>query len=157
MSQALGRLRIKLWWKWAALAIGAVLIVFLLWFFVFRGSGTSPNAPVSNPPPRFALGQTITYPQYVAAVDTALSDVQAARSDAGKKATKLKSAASALEQVDGANISGAPGGNSPVQVDNGAITAELEEAARTSPPRSPPYRGYPRVCTGRVRACRQAR
>lgn len=124
MSRALGRLRTQAWWKWAALAAGAVLAVFLLWFFVFRGSGVTPAAS-PTPPPRFSLGKTISYDTYLAAVDRALSDLRDARADATQKATKVSDAANELEQVDGANISGSPGGDNPVQVDNSALTVEL--------------------------------
>ena len=113
-------------WKWAALAGAALLAVFLLWFFVFRSSGAGP-APASHQPPPFALGKTITYESYRAAVDSALSDVRAARTaDQKDRPSKLAHAASTLEQVDGANVSGGSGAQSAVQVDNSAIIAELK-------------------------------
>jgi hypothetical protein len=112
------------WWKWAALAAAALLAVFFLWFFVFRGGNSSPATPPA-PPPRFSLGKTISYDAYLSAVDRALSDLSEARTDPSQKTAKLNDAANALEQVEGASISGAPGGDNPVQVDNTALTVEL--------------------------------
>src|SRR5438045_9124816 len=91
-------------WRWWSLAVAALLTVFLLWFVVCR---TPPGArPVTvPPPPRPALGKTLPYEQYAAAVDSALSDVRAARSLSGDdRKKKLQSAAATLEKVEGASV-----------------------------------------------------
>src|SRR5207302_1185911 len=81
------------------------------------------------PPPRPALGKTIPYDQYQAAVDGALSDVRAARSLSGSERTrKLQSAATTLEGVEGAGVS-IHGGEAPAEIDNTAITGELRSTS----------------------------
>lgn len=112
-------------WRWGALVAAALLAVFLAWFFIFRDApGRGASAP-ATPPPRPALGKTITFQEYTAEVNSALEEVRAARAASGEeREKKLRSAATTLEQVEGAGVN-PPGGGSPAEVDNTFLTRGL--------------------------------
>jgi hypothetical protein len=126
LRRSLGRLRdIPASWRWTALGTAALIAAVLVWYFFLRSTpGAAPSA--ATPPARPALGQTLAYDQYSAAVDGALSAVREAASLEGAERTrKLEDAAAALEKVEGARVAPRGAGSAAAEVDNTAIIAEL--------------------------------
>lgn len=110
-------------WRWAALATALVAAVFVVWFFFLRDG---PQNIATPPQPRPAIGQTVTYGDYAAAIDSALSDVRTARSassDDRKKAAQT--AIATLEKVEGAQVGIRSAAAAPAEIDNTRILAEL--------------------------------
>jgi hypothetical protein len=107
--------------------LGVVVLVatVLMWLLVIRNApGQQPQA--AAPPVRPAVGVSIPYSQYLAAVTEALSHVREARRLAAEERTKrLERAAAALEKVEGVNVPSKAGGVA--EVDNTAILAALRE------------------------------
>ena len=111
-------------YRFVAAGLVAVMAVFLLWFFIFRDTSTT-GRPAGVPAPRPALGKTVAYAQYRAAISSALEDVRAAMTlQGGERTKRLESAAKSLEGVEGAGV---PEGasNTFAQVDNTILIAEL--------------------------------
>jgi hypothetical protein len=125
MSRALAWLRrIPIWWGLGALAALLLILGFLVWYFLLRGS--SPAAVVQTPPARPALGKVVSFADYRKAVSQAQADLGAARSatgDARKKA--IQKTATDLESVEGASVTPLGANAKPSQVDNTLILSEL--------------------------------
>src|SRR5215210_3675260 len=117
-------------WRWATLAAIGLLAVLLIWLFFLRNSQGGGGSNIPGPlTPRPAVGQVITRQRYATAVESALSDVRAAKGTSGDERKKsLEKAARTLEGVEGAGILSAPG--SVAIVDNTAII----EAMRAGSP-----------------------
>jgi hypothetical protein len=110
--------------KLAGLVAVVLMAALLGWYFFFR------NVPgqgqlATPPPPRPAIGKTITYREYTAAILSALSDVRKANPAAlgDEREELLKKAASTLEGVEGAGVPARDGGLS--EVDNTTIIEAL--------------------------------
>ncbi|HYP40669.1 MAG TPA: DUF4129 domain-containing protein [Chloroflexia bacterium] len=125
MSVLLQRLRgVPARTRWAGLAAIALMVALLGWYFFFR-SVPGQGQIAAPPPPRPAIGKTLTYREYTAAILSALSDVRKAKPAAlgDEREELLKKAAGTLEGVEGAGVPARDGGLS--EIDNTAIIDAL--------------------------------
>jgi hypothetical protein len=109
--------------KWGGLAAVVLMAALLGWYFFRSAPGQGQLA--APPPPRPAIGKTITYREYTAAILSALSDVRKAKPAAlgDEREELLKKAAGTLEGVEGAGTPARDGGLS--EIDNTAIIDAL--------------------------------
>lgn len=109
--------------KWAGMAAVVLMAALLGWYFFFRSVPGQGQLPA--PPPRPAIGKTITYREYTAAILSALSDVRKAKPAVlgDEREELLKKAASTLEGVEGAGVPARDGGLS--EIDNTVIIGAL--------------------------------
>ncbi|HYO49809.1 MAG TPA: hypothetical protein VEW94_08145, partial [Chloroflexia bacterium] len=110
--------------KWGGLVAVVLMAALLGWYFFFR-SVPGQGQVATPPPPRPAIGKTITYREYTAAILSALSDIRKAKPAAlgDEREELLKKAAGTLEGVEGAGVPARDGGLS--EVDNTAIIEAL--------------------------------
>lgn len=109
------------------------LLALLLGWFLFLRPVEAPGVPgvQQSPPARPALGKTVPYNDYKAAVQDALAEVRLAKDAAsGSTARKghLEAAAVQLEKLEGAGVvpPGAPG-NAFAEIDNTAAISALRD------------------------------
>jgi hypothetical protein len=113
--------------RWGGFAALALLLAFAVWFFFLQGA-TGPGGIVQTPPLRPALGKTIPFDDYRAAVDEALQHVRDARAASGTdRTTAMQASVAALERVEGAAVTPPLPGALPAEVDNTLLLIELKE------------------------------
>lgn len=109
--------------RWAAFSVVALLAAFAVWFFFLRASGQ--KAISQPPPPRPAIGQTITFQQYVSTIDNALNDVRAAKSASGNERNQfIQSAITSLDKVEGGLVT-PPSETATAEIDNTVVISEM--------------------------------
>lgn len=118
-------------WRPGVLVTVALVALLLGWLLFLRPGGNSGGGPVASPtpPPRAALGKTVTYSDYKSAVQSALGEIHAAKGEAsGSEARKqhLQAAASLLEKVEGAGVEPPGAGRAAeAEIDNTATITAL--------------------------------
>lgn len=113
--------------RWLLLGLITLVAVFAVWFFLLRDGGQGQSGGTTLPP-RPALGKTIPYEAYRAAVKEAATQVRDAASLSGDERKKgVESAIRTLEKVEGALVApqGTREGEGAAEIDNTYLLAEL--------------------------------
>lgn len=128
-------------WRLGGLVTLALLALLLGWLLFLRPGGGTGGQPIASatPLPRPALGKTVTYGEYRAAVQGALDEVRLAKGAASASDTRkshLLEAALRLEKVEGARVVPPGAGQSAAEIDNTALITALRSNAGIDAPES---------------------